>query len=125
MGDPVRAPRLRVRRVIGEQIGAGWDGHPDLGQGRRHPVQGFLDQGTGDRVDGDVPVLVGLGIFAELPAAFDHVAERDVDHAIVQVDVADLESTQFPSAGAGPCCRPARRAGSRGCRTQCWYRYSR
>jgi hypothetical protein len=79
-----------VRRVIREQVGAGRDAHPDLGQGRRHIVQAFLNQGTGDRVNGDRPVLVGLGIFPELLAAFDHVAEREVDYAVVQVNVADL-----------------------------------
>jgi hypothetical protein len=31
-----------------------------------------------------------LGISQEPPAAFDHIAERDVDRAVAQVNVADL-----------------------------------
>jgi hypothetical protein len=34
--------------------------------------------------------ITGLGIFQEPPAAFDHTAERDVDRAVAQVNVADL-----------------------------------
>ena len=57
----------------GEQVGAGRDPHPGLGQGRHHLVQGFLDLSTCDRSMAMDQSWWVLGGFPELTAAFDHV----------------------------------------------------
>lgn len=64
-----------MRRVIGEQVGAGRDPHPGLGQGRHHLVQGFLDLSTCDRSMAMDQSWWVLGGFPELTAAFDHVLD--------------------------------------------------
>jgi hypothetical protein len=35
---------------------------------------------------------VGLGVLADLLAAFDDIVERDVDEPLVQVDVTELQA---------------------------------
>jgi hypothetical protein len=62
VAHPVGVPRAGVRGVVGEQEGSGSQGHADGGQRRRGLVQGLLDEGACDRVDGEVPLLVRLGI---------------------------------------------------------------
>ena len=57
---------------------------------------------AGDRVDGQVPLLViVLSVLADLLAALDHVVKPDVQDAAVQVDVADLHGAQLTAAHAG------------------------
>lgn len=69
-------------------------------------MKGLLDEDAGDRVDGDVPLLVRLGAFAELLAGLDDIVERDMDHAVAKVDVGDLDGAQLAPSYAGDRDKP-------------------
>jgi hypothetical protein len=81
-----------VGGVVGEQIRV----IGQLGADRRErgsdPVQFGSDEGPGVWVDGEPAVLVGLGVLTDALAAADNVVEGDVDQALVQVDVTDLQT---------------------------------
>jgi hypothetical protein len=66
----------------------------------------LADHRAGHRIDGQVPVLVGLGVLPD-PLATDHdVIESYMEDAADQVNVAELQRAQLTSAPAGDRDQP-------------------
>ena len=67
-----------------------------------------------------------LGVLADLLAALDHVVERDVQDAVVQVDVADLHGAQLAAAYAGDRDEPHVQRDARSARIEraCWITFT-
>jgi hypothetical protein len=106
VGDPVRVPRARVQRVVGEQVGVLDQLQADRGEARADSLGRLADEGAADRVQREPPVLVGLGVLADLLAALDEVVEGDVHGAVLQLEVAELDRAQLAAARAGDRRKP-------------------
>ena len=101
VGRPVRVPRPGMRGIVGEQVSV--VGQLDADGRQRGPdlIEVSSDQRACVWVDGQPPVLVSLGVLTDTLAAADDVVECNVDQAMVQVDVTDLEAAQLAAADAG------------------------
>jgi len=90
-----------VGGVVGEQVRV----IGQLGADRRERGSDLVELGSDERagvwVDGEPAVLVRLGVLTDALAAADNVVEGDVDQALVQIDVTDLQAAQL--SAARPC----------------------
>jgi hypothetical protein len=106
MRGPVGIPRPGAHRVIREHVGVLRQLEADGGQLSADPVEMLAEHRTGHRIDGQIPVLVSLGVLPD-PLATDHdVIESDMKHAVDQIDIADLQRAQLTPACAGDRDQP-------------------
>src|SRR5215831_18753751 len=106
VSGPVWVPWLSVGGVVGEQVRVICQLDADLREGGPDLVQLGCDERASVWVDGEPAVLVRLGVLTDALTAADNVVEGDVDQALVQVDVTDLQAAELSAACAGDHHKP-------------------